>query len=111
MTERNEKDFLNHVRRELDRSEKELDELTVARLRAARLRALEPKPARRRWFLAGGFAAATAMSGVVALLVLTPATVPVTTGLEPIELLADADPDFYKDLEFYQWLAERERAG
>jgi hypothetical protein len=111
MTDHRDKEFLNRIRTELDRSSGTLDELTIARLRAARHRALEAVPSRRRWFLAGGIAAATALSGVIALLVITPATTPLATGLEQIELLADADPDLYKELEFYRWLAERQHAG
>jgi len=111
MSDRRDKEFLNRVRTELDRRSGTLDELTVARLRAARHRALEAAPPRRRWFLAGGIAAATALSGVIAVLVITPATAPLATGLEQIELLADADPDLYKELEFYRWLAERQHAG
>jgi len=111
MTEDHDRKLLNHVRGELDRSTESLDELTVARLRAARRRAVAQQPARRRWVLAGGIAAATVTSAVVALLVFTPATTPLTTGLEPIDMLTEADPEFYRELEFYQWLAERERAG
>lgn len=111
MTEHDDTRLRTRIRDELDRSVDALDELTVARLRAARRQALDASPAHRGWFLASGLATATALSGVVALLVITPASVPVATTLEPIEMITDADPDFYKELEFYQWLAERERAG
>jgi ferric-dicitrate binding protein FerR (iron transport regulator) len=111
MNDERDKEFLNRIRTELERSSDALDELTVARLRAARRQALDASPHRRRWFLAGGIAAATALSGAIAVLVITPATVPLTTGLEQIELLADADPDLYKELEFYRWLAEHQHAG
>lgn len=111
MTENREQEFLQAARTELDRSARELDELTVARLRAARLQAVAARP-RRRWLAAAGLGAGALAAGVVAfLLVATPAAPPVT-GLEQLELLSENDAlDLYKDLEFYRWLAEGTHAG
>jgi len=114
-----DEEFLNRVRTELDRNADGLDELTVARLRAARRQALDAHPRRFGWLstgrglaLAGGGIAATAVTaGLVAMLLLAPAAVPPTNGLDQIELLAEADLDVYDNLEFYRWLAEQQRAG
>jgi len=105
-----ETEFLKRVRAQLDQDARELDELTVARLRAARRQALDAGPRRMRWLAAGGLAAAT-VAGLVALLLLTPAASPPANGLEQLELLADADIEVYDNLEFYRWLAEQRRAG
>lgn len=106
-----DREFLERARAELDRGARELDELTIARLRAARRQALDVRPSRVRWLAAGGVAATAVAAGLMTLLVLTPATVPTANGLEQLELLADADFDVYDNLEFYRWLAEQQRAG
>lgn len=103
-------EFLKRIRAELDRSTNELDEFTVARLRAARKQALATKPRGYGWLVAGGIATTAVTAGLVATLVLTPAA-PSATGLEQLELLADAEFDVANDLEFYRWLAEQQRAG
>jgi hypothetical protein len=105
-------EFLKRVRAELERSATALDELTVARLRAARRRALEAGARGRAWFVAGGVAAGVVVATVLAMLLSPPAGgPPVTAGLEQLEMLADADLDLYNDLEFYRWLAEHPDAG
>lgn len=112
MNEDKDTEFLKRVRAELDRGADTLDELTVARLRAARRRALDARPPRRAWLVAGGVTAAVATAALLAMLLASPAGGPPgTTGLEQIELLADADVDLYNDLDFYRWLAEHPDAG
>jgi len=103
-------EFLKRIRAELDRNARELDEFTVARLRAARKQALAAKPRGRGWLIGAGVATTAVTAGLVAMLVLTPAAPP-ATGLEQLELLADAEFDVANDLEFYRWLAEQQRAG
>jgi hypothetical protein len=111
MSDNREAEFLKHVRTELDRGARQLDELTVARLGAARRQALAAGSHRVRWLAAGGIAATAVTAGLVALLLLTPAASPPANGLEQLDLLVDAELDVYDNLEFYRWLAEQQRAG
>ena len=110
MTESREPDeLLAQIRRQLDASTERLDELTVARLRAARVRALEAAQAKRpfaawRWLVPLA-SAATATVIVMALVrpnVSAPdgATLP---GEGDIELMSATAP--LEELEFYEWLA------
>ncbi len=86
-----------------------LDAVTSARLGAARRRALDAMKTRRRTPLWAGAAVAV---GLVAALTLTlrPALEPVATpgvdeaSLDWIALAEDEAPEFYEDLEFYEWL-------
>jgi hypothetical protein len=114
-----DKRFTDAVRRALDDAAERLDAETVARLRAARHRALEaaragvpaPRP-RARWLWPAATAAfASATVAVVAawLWFASPAAPPI--GFEDLELLVTAEhPEFYEDLDFYAWLAEQEHA-
>lgn len=112
MNEDKDTGFLKRVRAELDRGTDALDELTVARLRAARRRALDARPRARIWLAAGGVTAAVVTAALLAVLLAPPTGGPPgATGLEQIELLADADVDLYNDLEFYRWLAEHPDAS
>ena len=107
-----EDQLVAHIWLELEASTQRLDELTVARLRASRARALDAAGAKRpfdsrRWMmpLAG---TATAMVAIMAvLLVNMPA--PEDTMLSvagDIELLsAAASLELLAELEFYEWLA------
>jgi hypothetical protein len=107
MTDDKESRFLAAAKAELDRSTQQLDELTLARLRAARLRALTPHPRRRVWLVAGGLATAALAATLVAFLLFAPAAAPPDTGLEQFDLLSENDGlELYRDLEFYRWLAE-----
>lgn len=99
----------------LDRASDELDADTRARLRAARLRALERVGARRtrRAALAAAGVGAAAAAAVAALL-LRPARETDSAGafaeaFEDFEILGAADDlELYDDLEFYRWLEENE---
>jgi len=106
-----EEELIKRVRAELDRGAASLDELTVARLRAARKRALDAPRGRRVGWLATGVGVATATAGLAAWLVFTPAGVAPMQGVEALDLLTEADPELYRELEFYRWLAEQRRAG
>lgn len=88
---------------ELEQGAATLDAMTIARLRAARARALEAIPRRRPvpvWLPAA----------VVALLVLAVAAVlqlqPRIAEQESLELMSTLDEDYelYENLEFYEWL-------
>lgn len=120
MTEKNDPLLEQQARRLLDEAASRLDETTVTRLRGARARAwqlAETAPAARRprvrWWLPLGSAALglVALAVVSALWFATPAGAPLS-GIEDIELLASKEnPEFYAELEFYQWLASRVDAG
>ena len=104
--------FVAALKRELDRGTETLDGMTVVRLRAARLRALDARPRPRAWFLAGGLAGTGLAAALAAVLLLTPAMAPPLSGLEQFDLLSENDNlDLYEDLEFYRWLAARTDAG
>ena len=110
--------FLQDAKRALDAVENNLDAHTVARLRAARHQAIEEglhKPARTRpgWLLpVGGFATAGIALAVAGLLWLSaPNGNPMQAGMGDIELLtAQENPDFFTELEFYEWLEGDENA-
>jgi hypothetical protein len=118
MTDRQDPSFESWTKQLLDKSAHELDDATVARLRAARARAWQraeatpTAPARRfrsrGWLPVGSVALAGVTAAVVGVLWFgTPTSVPVN-GFEDIELLASKEsPDFYTELEFYHWLASR----
>ncbi|MBI3576047.1 MAG: hypothetical protein HY083_10425 [Gammaproteobacteria bacterium] len=122
MTDRKNPLLESQAKQLLDKSARELDDTTVARLRAARARAWQraaatpPAPVRRprpRWWLPVGSVALAGVTVAVvgALWFATPAGAPLT-GIEDIELLASKEtPEFYAELEFYQWLASRVDAG
>lgn len=104
--------FITAVKRELDRSAEALDGLTLARLRGARLRALDAQPRPRRWLITGGLATATLSAALVAVLLFAPGAAPPLAGLEQFDLLSENDNlDLYEDLEFYRWLTVRTDAG
>lgn len=87
------------------RASEELDYVTQAKLGAARARAIAAAPRHTGWWLASGGLAAAAVLAVM-LVVRTPHPVAPTT-VDALELLADdVDPEFYQDLDMYQWLAD-----
>ena len=111
----NEDELINLSRRALDRRADQLDDIVVARLRAARLRATEVaarKNERPAWINPiGGLVTATLVVGVATSLWMANPTFP-KQGIEDMELLASAEsPEFYQDLDFYLWLEEQARAG
>lgn len=113
MNDDQEKDarFVAALKRELDRGTESLDGMTIIRLRAARLRALEAHSRPRAWLLAGGLAGTGLAAALVAVLLTTPAVLPIT-GLEQFDMLSENDSiDLYGNLEFYRWLAARPDAG
>lgn len=112
-----EQAFLSTSKAILDESARDLSPDVVARLRQARVRALEARPRTFFWLLpASGFAAASVAILAVALWFFQPAKpVPMhgpLQGVEDLEILTAADNlELYDDLEFYHWLAETDRAG
>jgi hypothetical protein len=110
--------FLQDAKRALDAAADNLDAGTLARLRAARRQAIEqglhtPARARPGWLLpVGGFATAGIVLAVAGLLWFSaPNGNFMQAGVGDIELLtAHENPDFFTELEFYEWLEGNENA-
>lgn len=99
--------LMRAVRAELERDAAALDELTVARLRAARLQALDSVPR------TGGYTPLWLSAGAVALVVLATsvtlrmqAQVADEAAQESLEMMTMMDDDYalYENLELYEWL-------
>ena len=102
--------FAEQARQAVAAAADQLDPDTRRRLTQARYAALDALPRARwhRWrYAIAGLTSATAMLLVVSLWLMAPATTPVPEQLADLELLATSDnPDFFNELEFYQWLAD-----
>jgi hypothetical protein len=102
------------LREQLRAGEDSIDELTAARLQAARRQALaavgrHTDRSRYAW-TAGGFA--TAAVAVLAIVLWSGGEVSVPAMFaDDWELLAEGDLQLIEDLEFYDWLPEEETAG
>jgi hypothetical protein len=113
MSKPSESELLQATRRLLEKSEREVDELTVARLRAVRLRALDAIAHSRlaSWWSLGGIASAGIAAALAGLLWFnTPSELSAPSQHETasvdMELLATKEnPEFYTELDFYDWLA------
>lgn len=122
MTEPNDSMLARQAKRLLDEAAQNLDADTLARLRAARARAWQraeqesrtpmKRPRSHWWLPVGGLAVAGLVLAVAGTLwLVSPGGVPLT-GLEDAELLAAKEsPEFYAEIEFYHWLAQRNDAG
>lgn len=114
-----EKEFVSSAQRALGDIEKNLDAGTIVRLRAARRQALEeglgqPWRARLRWLQpVGGLVTASIVFAIIGTLWFSaPHNDLSLTGMSDIELLAASEnPDFFADLEFYDWLEDSANAG
>lgn len=107
MTDDKQTRFIAAAKATLDHSTQQLDALTIARLRAARLRALDTRPHRPMWLAAGGLATAALTASLVAFLMFAPIVAPPVSGFEQFVLLSENDDlELYRDLEFYRWLAD-----
>lgn len=101
------------------RATEALDYTEAARLAAARRRAvaaLDERPAGiNRWLLAPA-AIATLVIGFALLpnRLASPPAAPAVNGLETAALewvVDEAGPEFYRDIEFYRWLAQQQELG
>lgn len=118
MTDDKDRKLETQARRLLDDTAQNLDADTVARLRAARARAWQlaeqaprpdaVRPRRRGWLPVGGLAVAGVVLAIAGTLwFAAPGGAPIA-GFEDVELLASKEsPEFYTELEFYNWLANR----
>ena len=110
-----ERQLTGRLREQLRAGEEDIDELTAARLQAARRQALDAVGRNhlrhRLGWSAGGFA--TAAVAVLAVVLWSGGwEVPVPAlSADDWELLAEGDLQLIEDLEFYDWLPEEETAG
>ena len=104
MNRKHKREFSQRVAGRLRESEEQLDELTLARLRAARLRALEAARPARRGIVLGGLAGAAAVL-VLAVSVWWTQPRGVAPPLEDLQLLSAGDDlPLMQELDFYLWL-------
>lgn len=115
MTEKNQKDpLLENIKNALNESCEHFDAGTLSRLRQAREHALSEatKPSLWQKFKIPVTALATATTAIfVAFFYLgQPTSIPnLHSSFDDIEILmSEESPDFYKDLDFYAWLAEEQ---
>lgn len=117
MTNRNdEAAFIAKLKTVLDRSAGALDAPARARLQAARRQALAQAHAPRgfapRWFVPVGAVAALAVVAALGLWWMPASAPPMAANLEDAELLFATDNlELYQNLDFYRWLAAKERPG
>lgn len=108
-------EIARRLREALRQSEAEIDPVTAIRLRAARARALEAaKPQRSGWLWA--VPAATAATALLVATLWLPGTpgpapavpvAPESVAMEALDVLADEQgPEFYQNLELYEWLEQ-----
>jgi hypothetical protein len=111
--------FLEKARQALLASEGRLDAGTLARLRAARAKAVEAAGERQggffripNWMRAGAFATAAAAVMVFAIWVDPPKQELPVKSLDEFEMVLYADNlDIYEDMDFYEWLADIGNGG
>lgn len=109
--------FISRVKIALDRSADALDAKTRARLRTARDAALvqvsAPHGFSPRWLVPAGAVAALAVVAALGLWWVPPAAPPpMAASVEEAEwLFATDNLELYQNLEFYKWLAAKERSG
>jgi hypothetical protein len=107
--------FVRAARRILHEAEQNLDAATLARLRAARRQALDQgRRARPGWLFPIGGLITAAVALAVAVLLWFGAMQPTAlqASLGDLDLLtAREGPDFFADLDFYDWLEHNADAG
>ena len=105
MSTDDDKHFVQQVKAHLDQHADDIDELTVARLRAARMQALEHQPRRARsWLPMTGLA--TAAAAVLAVLLWQQGG-GLPAGEDAWEILASGeDLELIEEWEFYDWLED-----
>ena len=104
MSNDKEQQFVNRIRDRLDHSVDKLDTVTLSRLKAARLTALESRNKQPVW--QNKMVLATAMSiTLLAGIWLIQKPVSQDLPMDDMQILtANDDLELYRDLEFYQWL-------
>lgn len=117
MNQRDDNRIETQARRALTAAAEELDADTRRRLAQARYAALAALPRARGWRWGYAFGGAAAMLAIAVLAASLWWTQPTTNpfpeqSLADLDLLATPDnPEFYVELEFYEWLASPGHAG
>ncbi len=123
----NDAQLIERIRRRLDEDVDRLDNATLSRLEQARRRALAAaaQPQRPWWRMtwlasrpagdwlvpAGAFASVVATAVALTLMVVEPGN-RLAREADDLELLtAGEELELYENLEFYQWLQDREQTG
>lgn len=110
MSEQQEDRFVETVRQQLDARVAGLDELTLARLRAARRRALAAQRDTVRHRVPA-FGLATAAAAVLALLLWQHDGAPPLPAEDWDIAISGDDLDLIEEYEFYEWLDTTQAAG
>jgi len=113
MSRDKEQQFISGIKSGLDKSLHELDAVTLARLQAARLTALEHAEHKSVWLSRNKMLLATAMSTLLAVsvwFIQKPGNGSLPMDDLPL-LTATEDFELYRKLEFYQWLEYETEQG
>jgi hypothetical protein len=124
---KSDEEFLNQIKLGLDKRAEELDELTLARLGAARRRAVEASSGSTKIRLGEILTlgrtgrVALVMAGlflVASLLVVKSIQPPVQDQLQALSMMEDMellgaaeDLEFYQEMDFYLWVADEQDSG
>ncbi|MCG7874479.1 MAG: hypothetical protein N0C81_13410 [Candidatus Thiodiazotropha lotti] len=124
---RSDEEFLSEVKQQLQQSSDALDELTLAKLGAARRRAVEvgSRPAVYRFgdvlSLGRGGMAILILAGLLLIasaVLLKTTNTPVEQQMQSITLLEDMELlgaaqelEFYQELDFYLWVTDEQDSG
>lgn len=109
MSPQDDRKLAEKIVQQLDKHAEQLDEITAARLKAARLQALATSPSRRPVWTGLGMATAAGLLAVV-FFWQYPTEAPIV--IDELDILASGeDLEMLEDLEFYDWLAKNRVAG
>jgi hypothetical protein len=124
---KSDEEFLNRIKQRLDNTAEQLDELTLARLGAARRRAVEAGSRCEKFhfgdILALGRTAKVVlvMAGlllVASILLIKSIQPPVQEHLQALPLIEDMELlgaaealEFYQNMDFYLWVADEQDSG
>jgi hypothetical protein len=113
-----EKSLRDKVKRILDEDAESLDPSTVRALRGVRSEALDLSRRKAgfqiipRWITAGGIATATVLVAAVSVFYISSQKPSSLKNANDFELLSVKEqPELYKDLDFYRWLADQKDQG
>lgn len=110
MSDEQRDNFTQNVQQSLRDSENDIDELTLAKLHAARANAIDAtaQPKSRNWSIPASLAAAFVLAFVTVIFTQNPNNELVGTDvalLEDIDVLSSNESlDLLENLEFYEWL-------
>ena len=109
MTGQDDNRFIEQVKYQLDQQADQLDEITAAKLRTARLRALDTRRPRKLWLPVFGTAT---VSAIVLAMVLWQIPTELPGPLEELDILASGeDLELIEDMDFYDWLDATQTKG